>query len=155
MSSEEKEDKRITRREFVRGAAVVGAAGVLASCGPTPAPQVVKETVEVPVEVTKIVEVAGEVPAVTAGEAVYEVVTPRGEPTVEKVPIAPRLDTLAGKTICMYGTSFRSPITNPWLEEWIKERYSDVETFYEGQPEDYVARYQELGCDAVIIGNGG
>ena len=57
MSSDEKEQKRVTRREFVRGAAVgaagVAAAGVLASC----TPEVVKETVEVPVEVIKEVPV--------------------------------------------------------------------------------------------------
>jgi succinate dehydrogenase/fumarate reductase flavoprotein subunit len=65
MSSAEKEQKRISRREFVKGAAVgaagVAAAGVLASCAqeatPCPTPEVIKETVEVPVEVIKEVEV--------------------------------------------------------------------------------------------------
>ena len=61
MSSEEKEQKRITRREFVKGAAVgaagVAAAGALASCTTAATPQVIKETVEVPVEVIKEVEV--------------------------------------------------------------------------------------------------
>jgi succinate dehydrogenase/fumarate reductase flavoprotein subunit len=64
MSSDEKEQKRMSRREFVRGAAVgaagVAAAGVLASCAqeatPCPTPEVIKETVEVPVEVIKEVE---------------------------------------------------------------------------------------------------
>jgi len=59
MSSEEKEQKRISRREFVKGAAVgaagVAAAGALASCT-TATPEVIKETVEVPVEVIKEVE---------------------------------------------------------------------------------------------------
>jgi succinate dehydrogenase/fumarate reductase flavoprotein subunit len=62
MSSGEKEQKRISRREFVKGAAVgaagVAAAGALASC----TPEVVKETVEVPVEVIKEVVVTKEVP---------------------------------------------------------------------------------------------
>jgi len=65
MSTDEKEQKRISRREFVKGAAVgaagVAAAGVLASCAPAatpcPTPEVIKETVEVPVEVIKEVEV--------------------------------------------------------------------------------------------------
>jgi succinate dehydrogenase/fumarate reductase flavoprotein subunit len=72
MSSDEKERKRISRREFVKGAAVgaagAAAAGALAGCGPE-APEVIKETVEVekvvekevPVEVTKEVEVIKEV----------------------------------------------------------------------------------------------
>jgi succinate dehydrogenase/fumarate reductase flavoprotein subunit len=57
MSSAEKEQKRISRREFVKGAAVgaagIAAAGALAGC----TPEVVKETVEVPVEVIKEVPV--------------------------------------------------------------------------------------------------
>jgi len=57
--SEEKEMKRLSRREFVKGAAIgaagVAATGVLASCGATPTPEtvIVKETVEVPKEVIK------------------------------------------------------------------------------------------------------
>ena len=71
MSSGEKEQKRLTRREFVKGAAIgtagAAAAGALAGCAPTP--EVIKETVEVekvvekevPVEVIKEVEVTKEV----------------------------------------------------------------------------------------------
>lgn len=55
------ERKRITRRDFLRVSAVT-AAGVLAGCaGPTPTPQVVKETVEVTKEVVKEVTVAPQV----------------------------------------------------------------------------------------------
>ncbi|MBC7121552.1 MAG: FAD-binding protein, partial [Candidatus Methanosuratus sp.] len=71
MSSAEKKGKKVSRKEFVKGTAVgaagVAAAGVLAGCAPaaTPTPQVIKETVEVPVEVTreviKEVEVTKEV----------------------------------------------------------------------------------------------
>jgi len=59
MSTEEKEQKKLSRREFVKGAAIgaagVAAGGVLASCGATPTPEtvIVKETVEVPKEVIK------------------------------------------------------------------------------------------------------
>ena len=60
MSSGEKEEKRISRRDFVRGAAVgaagVAAASVLAGCANEATPEVIKETVEVPVEVIKEVE---------------------------------------------------------------------------------------------------
>lgn len=78
--TEKEAPKKVTRRDFLRDAAVLGGAvtgaGVLATCGPgTPAatPEVIKETVEVtkvvekevPVEVTKEVpvEVIKEVPA--------------------------------------------------------------------------------------------
>ena len=65
MSSGEKEEKRISRRDFVRGAAVgaagVAAASVLAGCANEATPEVIKETVEVPVEVVKEVEVIKEV----------------------------------------------------------------------------------------------
>ena len=66
MSTDEKEQKRITRREFVKGAAVgaagVAAAGALASCTTAATPQVIRETVEVPVEVIKEVEVKSWLP---------------------------------------------------------------------------------------------
>jgi urocanate reductase len=59
MSSAENEQKRLSRRQFIKGAAVgaagVAGAGVLASCG-SATPEVIKETVEVPVEVIKEVK---------------------------------------------------------------------------------------------------
>jgi len=113
MSSAKKEQKRITRREFVKGAAVGAAAagaGALASCA-MPTPQVITETVEVPVEVTreveKIVEVEKvvEVPA-GAGPVTLEVYDPTGAFEVTNL-FSPRLDTLEGKTICEVGHSWR------------------------------------------------
>ena len=60
--SEEKELKRLSRREFVKGAAIgaagVATGGVLASCAtPTPETVIVKETVQVPKEVIKEVKI--------------------------------------------------------------------------------------------------
>jgi hypothetical protein len=64
MSSEEKERKRISRREFVRGAAVgaagVAAAGALASCA-TATPEVITKEVVVEREVPVTVEVEKQV----------------------------------------------------------------------------------------------
>ena len=64
MSSDEKEQKRITRREFVKGAAVgaagVAAAGVLAGCT-TGTPEVITKEVVVTKEVPVTVEVIKEV----------------------------------------------------------------------------------------------
>jgi Fe-S-cluster-containing hydrogenase component 2 len=69
---EKETPKKVTRRDFLRDAAVVGGAvagaGVLAGCGPEappPSPEVIKETVEVTKVVEKEVpvEVIKEVPA--------------------------------------------------------------------------------------------
>jgi len=63
VPKEKEEPKKVSRREFVKeaavGAAGVAAAGALASCAPAPAPtpEVIEKTVEVPVEVIKEVEV--------------------------------------------------------------------------------------------------
>jgi len=74
----------------------------LAGCGPQPTPVVVKETVEVPVE--KIVEKTVEIPA---SEQLITVHNPSGNPPpIELVPMAPRLDTLDGKTIYIVDVGF-------------------------------------------------
>jgi len=51
--------KRLTRREFLRSAAVLTTAVVATACT-TPTPQVITQREEVPIEVTRVVEVAGE-----------------------------------------------------------------------------------------------
>jgi succinate dehydrogenase/fumarate reductase flavoprotein subunit len=75
MSSTEKEQKRISRREFVKGAAVgaagVAAAGALASCT-TATPEVVTKEVVVEKEVPVTVEVVKEVPVEVVKEAAVE-----------------------------------------------------------------------------------
>jgi ABC-type amino acid transport substrate-binding protein len=164
MSSVEKEERRISRRDFAKGAAVVGA-GVLASCGPTP--QVVKETVEVPVEVTKIVEKIVEVPAGEAAEAgpvTLELFDPTGAIEVTALH-APRLDTLDGKTICeLTNTSWESPRTFPAIRELLQKQFPTVKIipyteFPQGTlpmaTQEAVDAVKAAGCDAVITGNAG
>jgi hypothetical protein len=179
MSSVEKEEKRISRRDFAKGAAVVGA-GVLASCGPTP--QVVKETVEVPVEVTKIVEKEVEVPVevtkivekiveVPAGEAgpagpvTLEVFDPTGAFEVSELHAA-RLDTLEGKTICeLSNLGWQSIRTMPYLREVLQKMYPTAKfipweeltpTREHMEDLDHVEKVlQENKCDAAIVGNAG
>jgi hypothetical protein len=157
MSSVEKEEKRISRRDFAKGAAVVGA-GVLASCGPTP--QVVKETVEVPVEVTKIVEVPAA--AGPTGPVTLEVYNPRGSITVTQVA-APRVADLSGKTVCLVWSTglWRGPDTFPVLGEVLTQRFPDVKVIpytefpIKGKDAATIAAVKATGCDAVIVGNGG
>jgi ABC-type glycerol-3-phosphate transport system substrate-binding protein len=48
--------RRVSRREFLRLAALGGASVVAASCAPTPTPQVIERTVEVPVVETVVVQ---------------------------------------------------------------------------------------------------
>jgi hypothetical protein len=177
MSSVEKEEKRISRRDFAKGAAVVGA-GVLVSCGPTPqvvketvevpveVEKIVKETVEVPVEVTKIVEKIVEVPAegCEAGPVTLEVFDPTGAFEVTET-FAPRLDTLEGKTICALGSGWESERTFPVILELLQNEYPtakfipETETVWTSDQImdlEFVAQIvKEKGCDAVITGNAG
>jgi len=173
MSSVEKEQKRITRREFVKGAAVGAAAagaGALASCA-MPAPQVIKETVEVPVEVTreveKIVEVEKvvEVPA-GAGPVTLEVYDPCGAFEVSLLN-APRLDTLEGKTICeLSNRSWEADRTFALIRELLQKQFPTAKfVTYDQFPTGTGALTSEdtklgelvkaAGCDAVITGNAG
>jgi len=48
--------KTLSRRDFLRMSALTAAGAALAGCGPAPTPQILKETVEVPVEQTVVVE---------------------------------------------------------------------------------------------------
>ncbi|MBC8253512.1 MAG: twin-arginine translocation signal domain-containing protein [Ardenticatenia bacterium] len=172
MSTDEKEQKRITRREFVKGAAVgaagVAAAGALASCA-TPTPVVVKETVEVPVEVTKIVEKIVEVagPPGEAGPVTLEVLAPTSSIEVTTL-FAPRLDTLEGKTICELAMEWQAPRTMPYIREVLKRMYPTAKFIgWEDLPRiggldeegsqlgPVVEAVQAAGCDAVLVGNAG
>jgi hypothetical protein len=160
MSSVEEEKKRITRREFVKGAAAgaaaVAGAGVLASCGPTP--EVITETVEVPVEVTTVVEKVVEVPP---KKVTLEVLNPLGLLEVRQ-EAAPRLADLHGKTICeIWQTGmWIADETFPIVRELLQARFPDAKfipysDFPRGTTDEYVALVKAKGCDAVLVGNGG
>ena len=60
-------------------------------------------------------------------EPVYSVVSPLGDPTVKMITMAPRLDTLAGKTVCLvWNQAFQADITLPAIAEALKEKYPDI-----------------------------
>ena len=97
----------------------------------------------------------------------YAVVWPRGEKTVAVSDLAPRLDTLAGKTVCqLWDYLFRGDEIFPMLETALAERYPDINFVrYEefgsthGHEEREIldalpTRLKELGADAVISGMG-
>jgi len=63
----------------------------------------------------------------TSAEPVYSVVSPLGDPTAEIITMAPRLDTLAGKTVGMvWNHAFKANITLPAIEESLKKKYPNI-----------------------------
>ena len=64
---------------------------------------------------------------VTAKEEVFEVVSPQGRPAVDMIAMAPRLDTLDGKTIGeIWNGGFRGDESFPIIEKMLRERYPTV-----------------------------
>jgi len=129
MGSTEKNGKRITRREFVKGAAAgAAAAGAGALAGCVMPPQVVTEKVEVPVEVTRVVEKVVEVEKlvevpVQAGPVELTLYDPSGAVEVSNL-FSPRLDTLEGKTVCEVASYYhRSEETFPVIRELLQRMY--------------------------------
>ena len=117
---------------------------VLSGCA-APEPEVVEKTVEK--TVTETVEV----------EKTYQCLNPQGEfIPVELHPLAPRLDTLAGKNIYYY-QSEANPVIMPVLLEQLKADYPTATwKFFETQGHgSETPTAEELeGVDAVIRGIG-
>lgn len=105
-------------------------------------------------------------------EGKYEVVSPLGERDTKSINMAPRLDTLEGKTICeLWNRSFKANITFSAIRELLQKRYPGVKIIpYTSMPhhhllenpgvtnaesEALIAALKAKGCDAVISGNGG
>jgi hypothetical protein len=97
----------------------------------------------------------------------YAVLWPRGEKTIEVTPLAKRLDTLEGKTVCnLWDYLFRGDEIFPMLEEGLRQRFpginfvgyeefgsthgSDEHEILAGLPD----KLRSLGADAVISGMG-
>jgi len=107
----------------------------------------------------------------TAGAIKYNVVSPVGFSTVEPITMAPRLETLDGKTIAIVGEDFMSNITHTELGRLIKKHYPTAKVImYDELPiagpypapgitrqstELFRQRLINLKVDAVIAGNGG
>ena len=110
--------------------------------------------------------------SVAAEDEVYKVVSPQGEPAIEIITMAPRLETLEGKTIGeLWNGGFRGDESFPIIEKMLRERYPTVKfipytefsliTIASLHPEkkektleSLRAELKEKGCDAVITGNG-
>ena len=102
----------------------------------------------------------------------YKVLSPLGDDTIEEITMAPRPDSLNGKTICLTANgSFKSNVTLKVIEKLLLERYPSSKVIpYTEMPECFKApapgtmtpkrsvmeeALKEKGCDAVISGNGG
>ena len=103
--------------------------------------------------------------------SVYGVCCPVPSSKVTPIQQAPRLSSLAGKTIAIVGGSFRASVTHPELKKIILEEAPDARVLVLGeigsagvwpspgvtrkQKDDFVQRLKEEKVDAVIAGNGG
>lgn len=102
-------------------------------------------------------------------QMMYKVVRPTGEATVKAGHLAPRLDTLNGKTIGEVNDGvFRGERTFPKIRELLKKRYPEINfvPYTEFPPLDVIRNLEEVlqalpdmlrqkGCDALIAGNAG
>jgi len=161
MAEEKEVPKRLSRKDFVKGAAAVAGAGALASCAPaaTPAPEAAPTcppAEECPPCPTPAA--AGE-----AGPVTLEVYDPTGAYEVTELH-APRLDTLEGKTICQVAdVLWQDHRTFPVITQLLQEMYptATIIPFTEtdrdqiDDEEHLKAVVEEYGCDAVIVGNAG
>lgn len=106
-----------------------------------------------------------------SGERLYAVVSPVGKPTVVPIAQAPRLATLAGKTIAVVGGSFMASVTHPEIKRLILENYPTARVLLFDEigsagvypapgvtrraKDEFQRNLREMGVDAVIAGNGG
>ena len=98
----------------------------------------------------------------------YDVVWPLGRTTAKPFSGAPRLETLAGKTVCeLWNYLYRGDLSFAIIETFLKKQYPNIKFInfsafgnVHGKNEREViealpGKLEEYGCDAVISGNGG
>ena len=96
---------------------------------------------------------------------IIEVVWPLGKVAQAPQPMAPRLDTLEGKTICgLYNGRYYFNQTWPWVKQSLSKKYSgikfvDWEEFGifgddESVLNDLPDKLKKYDCDAVVTGRG-
>ena len=101
----------------------------------------------------------------------YDVLSPVGQSSVDMIELAPRLETLDGKTIALVGGSFMASVTHMELKRIIQEWFPTATVYVlneigsaglfpgprvrKPKVEQFQQRLIEYGVDAVISGNGG
>ena len=104
-------------------------------------------------------------------EAEFAVLSPVPESAVETIKPAPRLDTLAGKTIALVGGSFMASVTHSELKNLILKDYPTAKVYLLGEigsagayprpgvvrreKDEFQRKLKEFKVDAVVSGNGG
>ncbi len=110
-------------------------------------------------------------PLPTTGEAMLAVVSPVPESAVTPMAAAPRLDTLAGKTIALVGGSFMANVTHPELKRLILAEFPTAKVYLlseigsagpwprpgvmRREKDVFQRKLREFKVDAVVSGNGG
>ena len=169
MAKEKEAPKKLSRKDFVKGAAVVAGAGALASCAPaaTPAPA----DTPAPCPTCPPAEECPPCPtpaaAGEAGPVTLELYDPSGAYEVTVLHAA-RLDSLEGKTICeVTDGSWEDQRTFAVIRELLQEMYPTAKfVTYDNFPTitnvltvadmaGIATEMKEMGCDAVISGNAG
>ena len=151
-------EKLVTRREFLAAGAMITAAGALSAC----TPKTITET---------ICSAPTSTATVPATEMSYAVVAPIGKQTIPMINQAPRLDTLAGKTIAVVGGSFMASVTHPEIKRLILKNYPTAKVILLDEigsagayptpgttsksKDDFQTKLNEMGVQALISGNGG
>ena len=101
----------------------------------------------------------------------FSVVSPVPRGMVAMISQAPRLETLAGKTIAVVGVSFMSKVTHPEIKRLIQQHYPDAKVLLmdeigaagvypapgitRREKDEFQKKLREYKVDAVISGNGG
>ena len=100
-------------------------------------------------------------------DTLFKVVSPLGDETVEEIPMAPRLDSLEGKTICLVANgSFKSNITLSVIAGMLSTAYPNAQVVpYTEMPKSFKApppgtitperaaletAFREKGCDFIV-----
>ncbi|MCM1198629.1 MAG: hypothetical protein NC308_07055 [Clostridium sp.] len=106
-----------------------------------------------------------------SNEVNYPVVSPVGRSSVKMIEMAPRLETLDGKTIAVVGESFMASVTHREIKKLITEKYPTAKVLLQDEigsagvypapgitrrsKDEFQKRLRDLGVDAVISGNCG
>lgn len=101
----------------------------------------------------------------------FNVLSPVGQSSVEMIEMAPRLESLEGKTIALVGGSFMASVTHMELKRIIEEEYPTATVYVlseigsaglfpgprarKPKVEQFQQRLIDYGVDAVVSGNGG